>query len=190
MINSHAEEVIHHIPTPKAMHKATVSEAIAASWVGLHRGRVDAEADEGQGMFFELSGGRRKTDPLVYNKTRGKKAVALKKIKGDVANMASQLSSMDETTKKLLDVEAKAHDLVEEPAEKGHVINDNTECCRRVAFQRAPPVDWMAVCTFRFGLVRHRMVAEPPATGYKQLCHRCLPQLREARKRAPLESSS
>ena len=104
--------------------------------------------------------------------------------------MAAKLSAMDDTTKKLLDVEAKVQGLIDETAEKGFVINDKTDCCHRVAFQKGPPVDWIAVCTFRFGLVHHRLVSEPPAAGYKQLCHRCLPALRESRKRASLSSSS
>ena len=76
--NRHIEDARIHIPTPKVMAKAAVSEAIAAAWIGNHRTHEGDGDPDDQDMFFEPDGKRRRGEPPVYNKTRGKKAVALK----------------------------------------------------------------------------------------------------------------
>ena len=60
------------------MAKAAVSEAIAAAWTEDHRVPDDGVGGDDQDMFFEPGGKRRRGEPPVYNKTRGKKAGALK----------------------------------------------------------------------------------------------------------------
>ena len=72
--NPHSPEVHHYIPTPKAMSKAAVSEAIARAWVGQASEQlnkeavnVDSEDEEEANLSFGDSRKRRKNEPPVYN---------------------------------------------------------------------------------------------------------------------------
>ena len=117
-------------------------------------------------------------------------AKLLGRIRRDVSGVAQQLAKMDVATRKLLSMEANVAELeVQLEADKREpefVINDDAKCCHRVLLKVGPPVDWCTPCTFRFGLARHHFVSAPPASGYQNLCHRCLPALRAERKAAAI----
>ena len=59
-MNMHVEGIRHHIPTPKAMRKASVSEAIAAPWPEAQRVHGRRREDDEHDVYFEPSGKRRR----------------------------------------------------------------------------------------------------------------------------------
>ena len=72
-MNRHVEDTRIHIPTPKAMAKAAVSEAIAAAWIGNHRTHEGDGDPDDQDMFFEPDGKRRRGGPLCTTSREGRK---------------------------------------------------------------------------------------------------------------------
>ena len=131
------------------------------------------------------------TDHVKELQVSNNLAKIVDRIRKDVKGMSKQLEDMDMTTRKLLEIEAKVADMQEIVDESNKdppfVINEDTGCCHKILLKSGPPVDWATVCTFRFGLVRHRLVHAPPASGTKSVCHRCFPKLRAERK---LEAAS
>ena len=128
------------------------------------------------------------TDHVRELQTSNNMAKLAGRIRPEVSGVTQQLANLDDATRKLLNMEANVADLkVQREADKREpefVINDDAKCCHRVLLKVGPPVDWRTPCAFRFGLARHHFVSAPPASGYKNLCRRCLPAHRAERKAA------
>ena len=133
------------------------------------------------------------TDHVRELQTSNDMANIVDRIRREIMGVTQQLAKMDDSTRRLLSMEAKIAD-VESQAEADkrlpeYVVNDDSKCCRRVLIKTGSPVDWATSCSFRFGLGHHTFVADP-ISGYKNLCHRCLPKLRAERKAGALPAVS
>ena len=106
------------------------------------------------------------TDQVRELRTSNNMANIVDRIRREVTGVTQQLAKIDDSTRWSLTMEAKAAD-VESQAEADkrlpeYVVNDDSKCCRRVLVKVGPPVDLVTSCSFRFGLVHHSCVAEPP----------------------------
>ena len=132
------------------------------------------------------------TDHVRGLQTSNNMAKIVDRIRREVSGVTQQLAKMDVSTRRLLTMEAKIADIEAQAETDKHlefVVNDDSKCCHRVLIKTGSPVDWVTSCSFRYGLVHHTFVADPPS-GYKNLCHRCLPRLRAERKAGALPAVS